>query len=57
VLAFASHALMQVGGVYIAAAGHRGVKQCAGGVFTDHGTGGAGGNTLGRRHDDGRETM
>ena len=45
-------ALVEVGGVGVAAAGHRDVEQCAAGVFAEDGVAGVGGDALGGVHGD-----
>jgi hypothetical protein len=52
VVAFAGDALLQVRAVGFTAAGHRGVKHRASGVFAEDGVGGVGGGALGRMHGD-----
>ena len=45
--------LVEVGGVGVAAAGHRDVEQGAGGVLAEHRVGGVGGDALGAVHGNG----
>ena len=50
VLAFAGDPLVQVGGVGVAAPGHRDVEQGAAGAFAEDGMGDLGGDALGGVH-------
>jgi hypothetical protein len=47
VFVIAGGALVEVGGVGVAGAGHRNIEHCAAGVFAEHGVARVGGNTLG----------